>query len=74
MFEIFDDIDDSLAFWQCIYKDILHRHIPLRDTKIKDKSLIPWINSFVRKEMNMRDKLLKDAKSNDAGVPGLLFL
>ena len=36
--------------------------VPLRDTKIRDKSLIPWINSFVRKEMNMRYKLLKDAK------------
>jgi len=36
--------------------------IPLRDAQIKDKSLIPWINSSVRKEMNLRYKLLKDAK------------
>lgn len=59
--EIFDDIDDCVAFWQCLYDDILHHHLPSRDAKIRDKSL-PWINTSIRKEMNKRYKLLKDAK------------
>ena len=61
--EIFDEIDVSAGFWQCLYDEILHHHLPSRDVKIRDKSL-PWINTSIRKEMNKRYKLLKEAKSS----------
>lgn len=50
---IFDDIDDSVAFWQCLFYDILQCHLPSRDVKIRNKSL-PSIKSAINKEMNKR--------------------
>ncbi|XP_020617900.1 uncharacterized protein LOC110055830 [Orbicella faveolata] len=59
---LFDDIDDSVDAWQYLYNEILHHHLPRRDVRIRDNSL-PWINTSIRKEMNMRYKLLQRAKS-----------
>lgn len=55
---IFDDIDDSLYTWNYLYNNVLNRNLPVREVKVKDKSL-PWINSSIRKQMNLRYKLLK---------------
>ncbi|PFX12217.1 Cytidine and dCMP deaminase domain-containing protein 1 [Stylophora pistillata] len=55
---LFDDIDDSVDAWHCLYNEILNHHPPPRDAKIRDKAL-PWINTSIRKEMNKRYKLLK---------------
>ena len=60
---LFDDIDDIVDTWQYLYNEILHHHLPLRNVKIRAKSL-PWINTSIRKEMNKRYKLLKKAKSS----------
>ena len=61
--QLFDDIDDSVDTWQYLYNEIIHHHLPLRDVKIRAKSL-PWINTSIRKEMNKRYNFLKKAKSS----------
>ena len=35
---LFDDIDDSVDTWQCLYYEIKHHHLPLQDVKIRAKS------------------------------------
>ena len=37
---LFDDIDDSVDTWQYLYNEIIHHHLPLRDVKIRAKSLV----------------------------------
>ena len=59
---IFDDMDDITWAWEHLYKDILNDHLTVRKVKIRTKSL-PWMNSTLRKEMNLRYKLLKQAQN-----------
>ena len=58
---IFDDVDDIAWSWEYLYKDILKDHLTTRKAKIRSNSL-PWMNSALRKEMNLRYKLLKHAQ------------
>ena len=61
--EIFDEIDDSACFWQCLYDGLLQHHLTSRVAKIRDK-FIPWSITSIKKEMNKRYELLKKAKSS----------
>ena len=58
----FDDMDDITWAWEHLYKDILNDHLTVRKVKIRTNSL-PWMNSTLRKEMNLRYKLLKRAQN-----------
>lgn len=69
---IFDDVDDSLYLWDYLYKDIVNHYLPTRNVKIRSKSL-PWISTYIRKQMNLRYKLLKEAKSSQDQVKWELY-
>ena len=69
---IFDDVDDSLYLWDYLYKDIVNHHLPTRKVKIRCKSL-PWISTYIRKQINLRYKLLKEAKSYQDQVKWELY-
>lgn len=69
---IFDDVDDSLYLWDNLYKDIVNHHLPTRNVKIRCKSL-PWISTYIRKQINLRYKLLKEAKSSQDQVKWELY-
>ena len=55
---IFEDVDDIAWSWEYSYKDILKDHLTTRKAKIRSNS-VPWMNSALRKEMNLCYKLLK---------------
>ena len=55
---VFDDIDDCVAAWEHLYKNIIKEMVPEMKAKIRSKS-VPWITSEIRKLMNKRYKLLK---------------
>ena len=55
---IFENVDDIAWSWEYLYKEILKNLLTTRKAKIRSDSL-PWINSAIRKEMNLRYKLLK---------------
>ena len=59
--EAFDDPDDITWAWETLYKDIVNDHISQRRVKIRSDSL-PWMNSHIRKTMNKRYNILKQAK------------
>ena len=69
---IFDDVDDSLYLWDYLYKDIVNHHLPTRKLKIRCKSL-PWNSTYIRKQINLRYKLLKEAKSSQDQVKWELY-
>ena len=58
---VFDDVDDSVYAWTFLYNEIVQQHIKKRKVKIRQRSL-PWIDGKLRKEMNRRYKLLKEAQ------------
>ena len=60
---IFEDINDAAWAWECLYKEIINRHVKVRKAKVRSNSL-PWMNSAVRKQMNLRYKLLKKAQAD----------
>ena len=58
---VFNDVDDSVYAWNYLYNEIVQQHIKKRKVKIRQRSL-PWIDGKLRKEMNRRYKLLKEAQ------------
>ena len=62
---IFDDPDDPLWLWNKIFLQIANEHAPLKQVKVRSKSL-PWITNDIRRKMNRRFKLYKKAvNTND---------
>ena len=59
---IFDDPDDHLWAWQCLFNDICDEHAPWKEVKGRSSS-DPWITCDIRYKMNRRYKLFKAAAS-----------
>ena len=64
---IFDDLDDDIWVWECLYKDIMKAHVHAQRVKIRRGSL-QWLNSSLRKELNKRSKLLLKAQQTQKGL------
>lgn len=60
----FDSPDDSYWAWLQIFTDISIKHAPYRDVKLRRVSL-PWINAKIKHMMNLRLKLLRNAKQTN---------
>ena len=56
--DIFDDVDDKLAVFESLFKDVLDLHAPLKTVRIKNNPA-PWISRSIRDDMDTRNKLLK---------------
>ena len=61
--EVFEDIDDIAWTWEYLYGSIMDEHLKRKKLKVRDKSL-PWMNTAIRKQMNLRYKLLKKAQKS----------
>ena len=64
--DIFNDVDDIVYAWETLYKSILDDHIKERKVKVRTASH-PWMNSSLRKQMNLRFKLLQAAQKTKKG-------
>ena len=51
--EIFDNIDDSYWFFSKLLGDIISEHAPVK-TKILKRTQVPYMNSVLRKSINVR--------------------
>lgn len=67
----FDDINDTTWAWEHSFKNIVNSHMipyaPLRHVKVERNSLI-WVNRDIRKEMNVRVKLLKSWTGSQSSI------
>ena len=62
---IFDDPDDTLWLWNKLFLQIANDHAPTKQVKVRSHSL-PWITNEIRRKMNRRFKLCKEAvNTND---------
>lgn len=60
----FENPDDNYWAWLKIYTDIWDKHAPYRDVKLRRVSL-PWITATIKHKMNLRLKLLRQAKQSN---------
>ena len=56
-----ESADDAYWAWRELYTEICNENAPLRKIKVRSQSL-PWITGKLRHKMNLRYKLLKEAK------------
>ena len=54
-------VNTAWAFLKNSLQQCIDKHAPLIEKKVKGRSC-PWLTSFVKKEMNLRDKLLKKTR------------
>lgn len=56
--EIFDDVDDKLYVFDCLYEDILGEHAPLKQVRIRGNQ-VPFMNEQWRKAIRQKNRLWK---------------
>lgn len=56
--EIFDDVDDRLYVFDCLYEDILCKHAPLKQVRIKGNQ-VPFMNEQWRRAIRQKNRLWK---------------
>ncbi len=61
--EVFDDIDDSYWFFNCLLTDVISEHAPVK-TKILKRSQVPYMNSKLRKGINVKNMLWRKYKKH----------
>ena len=60
-----DNVDDTLQLWQCMFNDVINKHIPKKSKRVRG-TLSPWINNDIFKHMSKRENLYRKAIwSND---------
>jgi len=55
-----NEVDKALSLWKTKFLEVLDKHAPVRVIQSRSKQ-IPWINSFVKKQMRERDALKRKA-------------
>ena len=56
--EIFDDVDDKLYVFDCLYEDILGEHAPLKQVRIRGNQ-VPFMKEQWRKAIRQKNRLWK---------------
>ena len=65
MVSCFDDLDDQVEAFNCLFLDVLDKHAPIKRIKIKSRPN-PFITPEIRQLMKTRDKWHKSAiRTND---------
>ena len=54
--EIFDDVNDAYWYSSTLLKGIINKHAPVKKRVVKHNQ-VPYMNSLLRKSMNVRDAL-----------------
>ena len=54
----FDNVDDVWAHWEKLYKQVLDKHAPVQQIRLRDNQL-PWINPSIQKQIRLRNRLSK---------------
>ena len=55
---IFDDVDDVWTHWEKLYKQVLDKHAPVQQIRLRDNQL-PWVNPSIQKQIRLRNRLYK---------------
>jgi hypothetical protein len=58
LIDLFDDTDDKVFVFNSLFTTVLDDHAPIKTIRVK-KNCAPWITRSVRKEMDKRNKLLR---------------
>ena len=58
LIDLFDDTDDKVFVFNSLFATVLDNHAPMKTICVK-KNCAPWITRSVRKEMDKRNKLLR---------------
>ena len=57
----------ACSHFKCILQQSIDKHALLITKKIKGR-LCPWMSSEVKREMNLRDQLLRKARRSNRGI------
>ena len=61
----FTDPDSALEFWCSTFLDVVNKHIPLTQKRVKSSILPIWLTTEILTEMLKRDKLRNSGSYND---------
>ena len=61
--EMFQSPDDQLMVFESLFLDVLNEHAPIRNIHVK-KRAVPWITKYIRIEMDLRNKFLRQFTSS----------
>ena len=65
MVAAFDDVNDMVQTWNCLFLEIINKHAPIRNYRIKRKHQPEWLTSEILDCMKERDKFKINGKMDE---------
>ena len=62
---VFEDTDDIVDSWYSIFTNILNKHAPIISKRVKRKIQPKWFTNDITNEIQIRDRLLKQARASN---------
>ncbi len=53
----YSDVDRMWDIWKTLFMDVLDRHAPLREKRVKNKPNVPWLTSEIKLQIRKQDNL-----------------
>ena len=63
---LFDEVDDIVNAWYCLFKDAINANVPLKQKRVRDYTKPKWLSPEILRLMKLRDRLLKRAKRSNS--------
>ena len=63
---VFEDSEDVVNAWYDVFNDVVNKHLPLKQKRVKRKVQPKWFNENVAEGIQERDKLLTKAKKSSS--------
>ncbi|CAB3983518.1 RNA-directed DNA polymerase from mobile element jockey [Paramuricea clavata] len=70
---VFEDTDDIVDSWYSIFINILNKHAPIISKRVKRKIQPKWFTNDITDEIQIRDRLLKQALNEHRENPNKLW-
>lgn len=64
---VFDNVDEVTSHWQNLFKQVIDKHDPVKNTQIRTNQL-PWITPRIQKEIRKRNRLFKKYRKHQDEV------
>ena len=55
---MFDDTNDIVESWSSLFLDIINKHLPLKQNRVKRKQQPKWLNGVIIDAIKTRDRYM----------------
>ena len=63
---LFDEVDDIVNTWYCLFNEAVNANVPLKQKRVRDYTKPKWLSPEILRLMKLRDRLLERARRSNS--------